>query len=83
MLDRLERQGFVRREPDPDDGRRLRVVATPEGGARFAEHFASMMGRLDELQATYSDAELLLIVDYQRRAADIEEEEAARVASGG
>jgi DNA-binding HxlR family transcriptional regulator len=30
-LDRLERAGVIRREPDPDDGRRKRYVLTEEG----------------------------------------------------
>jgi DNA-binding MarR family transcriptional regulator len=30
-IDRLESSGWVRREPDPDDRRSLRVVLTPEG----------------------------------------------------
>ncbi|QRO02743.1 MarR family transcriptional regulator [Archangium violaceum] len=31
LLDRLERQGYVRREPEPDDRRRLRMVLTEAG----------------------------------------------------
>ncbi|MFY0576284.1 MarR family transcriptional regulator [Cystobacter fuscus] len=31
LLDRLERRGYVRREPEPDDRRRLRMVLTEAG----------------------------------------------------
>ena len=31
IVDRLERRGLVRREPDPDDRRRLRLALTAEG----------------------------------------------------
>jgi DNA-binding MarR family transcriptional regulator len=31
MIDALERAGHVRREPDADDRRKLRIVATPAG----------------------------------------------------
>ncbi len=31
IIDRLERRGLVKREPDPDDRRRLRLVVTPAG----------------------------------------------------
>jgi DNA-binding MarR family transcriptional regulator len=30
-LDRLESSGWVRRRPDPDDGRRVAIELTPEG----------------------------------------------------
>jgi DNA-binding MarR family transcriptional regulator len=31
LVDRSERAGLVRRRPDPDDGRRVRVGLTPDG----------------------------------------------------
>src|SRR5215471_8679014 len=32
LVDRTERNGLVRREPDPQDTRAVRVALTPEGG---------------------------------------------------
>jgi DNA-binding MarR family transcriptional regulator len=37
LVDRLERQGLVRRERCAADGRGTYAVITPEGAARFAE----------------------------------------------
>ncbi len=37
LVDRLEKQGLVRRERCPADGRGTYAVITPEGAARFAE----------------------------------------------
>src|SRR5690606_37809815 len=37
LVDRLEADGLVRREPDPDDRRSTRVVITPDGLARQGE----------------------------------------------
>jgi DNA-binding MarR family transcriptional regulator len=34
LVDRLEADGLVRREPDPDDRRSIRAVLTTEGAAR-------------------------------------------------
>jgi DNA-binding MarR family transcriptional regulator len=36
LVDRLEKQGLVRRERCPADGRGTYAVITPEGAARFA-----------------------------------------------
>jgi len=35
MVDTLERQGLVRREPNPEDRRSIRVTLTPEGRQLF------------------------------------------------
>ena len=37
LVDRLEADGLVRREPDPDDRRSVRAVLTAEGAARQVE----------------------------------------------
>lgn len=81
VLDRLERRGFVQRTPDPNDGRRVLVVATEEGAARIGQHFAGLMVRLDELNAEYSTDQLKLIAEYRDRAADIQEAEARNLGS--
>jgi len=76
VLDRLVSRGFVLREPDPIDGRKVRVIATEQGIARVGAQFAGLMNRLSELNADYSVTELELIANYQRRAAQIQEDEA-------
>ena len=56
FVDRLERDGYVRREPDPDDRRALQVTITGEGRALLRrmwpvyergieEHFEAHLGR--------------------------------------
>jgi DNA-binding MarR family transcriptional regulator len=56
FVDRLERDGYVRREPDPADRRALRVTITAEGRnllkrmwpiyeRGIVEHFAAHLGR--------------------------------------
>lgn len=41
VLNRLERAGYVRREPDPDDGRRQRLRPVPERVAEIHAVFTS------------------------------------------
>ena len=51
ILATLEKRGLVRREPDPDDGRRMRVFLTEEGRDvhdRFAADLPAERARLFE-----------------------------------
>ena len=56
FVDRVEKEGYVRREPDPDDRRALQIVITDKGvellqkmwpiyKAGIEEHFANALGR--------------------------------------
>ena len=49
LVSRLEDAGLVRREPDPADGRVVRVVITDEGRALMARRRAERAGRLATL----------------------------------
>lgn len=57
LVDRTERNGLIRREPDPQDTRAVRVTLTPQG-SRLAEVFyAETCRRIDQLPARLSAAE--------------------------
>lgn len=58
ILDRLERRGLVRREPDPVDRRRQRLALSPEG-AQIGQNVDHLLtGALAERLATRSSDEL-------------------------
>jgi DNA-binding MarR family transcriptional regulator len=71
-LDRLEEKGFVERQPHPTDGRKVSVIGTASGTQRIGALFDGLMSQLGELNADYTIEELVLIADYQRRAAEIQ-----------
>lgn len=58
MLDRLERQGYVRREAEPDDRRRLRMVLTEAGLAVSQQVQQGLTRDLAAQFASASPAEL-------------------------
>jgi DNA-binding MarR family transcriptional regulator len=70
VIDRLERDGWITRDRDPDD--RRGVVLHPVAGRRadVLRLFAGMTTRMAEVCADYSDAELALIAGFLRRTAE-------------
>jgi DNA-binding MarR family transcriptional regulator len=51
LVDRTERNGLVRREPDPRDTRAVRVALTPRGSVLAAEFYAETCRRVERLAA--------------------------------
>ncbi|MER6343526.1 MarR family winged helix-turn-helix transcriptional regulator [Streptomyces sp. NPDC001595] len=57
LVDRTVQRGLVRREPDPRDGRAVRVALTEEGATLAAEFYAATCRRIDELPRTLAPGE--------------------------
>lgn len=85
VLDRLEESGFVRREPDPHDRRRLVVRAVPEGVARIAALYGPLLEAASVMPAGWTDGERGALNAYLGQVAVALETETSRsrVASHG
>jgi DNA-binding MarR family transcriptional regulator len=80
VVDRLERGGWVYRERDPQDRRRVYVMPNGVQADRLIRPlFASMGQTMAGLCAAYSDDDLALILDFVRRSNAATQTEIARL----
>ena len=79
IVDGLERDGYVRRGPHPEDRRAVRVVLTPRGRESFQRARGRRLDVLDRLFAEATPAEHATL----RRAAEIVERCLARTPADG
>ena len=68
VLDRLEKAGYVRRESDPADRRKVVVRVVPGAAERVEALYRPMLASTDPLWDRYSDDELAVVLDFADRA---------------
>jgi DNA-binding MarR family transcriptional regulator len=83
VVDRLERAGFVRRERDASDRRRVIVHLVADRARKIGKLFEPLARAMADLYARYSDEQLAAVVDFTRRGNAITLEHIARVERGG
>lgn len=84
VVDRLEEAGYVRRERDPRDRRRVVIRLVLETALRdVASVFLPMMRDWQQMAARYSDDELRLIVDFYDRMEGVLREHLTRLREAG
>jgi DNA-binding MarR family transcriptional regulator len=83
VVDRLEEAGFVTRERDPHDRRRVVVQINLDRAMKdVAGVFAPMLRSWREMAARYSDDELQLIVDFYGRMEQVFRDHLVRLRGG-
>ena len=79
MLDRLERKGYVGRERDTVDRRKVLVEMTADGRARIDDLYGPLAEAGARLLARFSDDELAKLLDFLLKATDVVDRHQARV----
>ncbi len=64
VLDRLEKGGYVRRDRDPHDRRKVIVTLVPANLAGVGEHYRHQAEHLEAVLARRSDAEIEVIIRF-------------------
>lgn len=82
VIDRLEKAGYVRREKDPTDRRKVVVRALPAMTRRIAPVYDSLQREMTRLWGRYDDEQLAVILDFLTRSCDLAVEEIAKLQSG-
>jgi DNA-binding MarR family transcriptional regulator len=78
LVDRLERRGYVVREPNPADRRSVLVRPLETPIARdIAPAYDAMRSAFEQLTSGYSDSEIRLVLDFMTRATAMTREQIA------
>ncbi|MFI6278542.1 MarR family winged helix-turn-helix transcriptional regulator [Streptomyces sp. NPDC050988] len=67
IVNRLERAGYVTRQPDPSDRRRVRIAPIPAAVDRVTALYGPYYARLTEQFTDYSPAEIAILNDWFTR----------------
>ena len=83
VIDRLEAAGYVRREDDPNDRRRVILRVIPKGYREIGRLFESLSTAVNDLSTRYNDRELATILDFMSRSSQMLQEETRKLRRRG
>ena len=67
MVDRLEKQGYMRRRKDPDDGRGVMIELTEKGRAVYHEHHHEHLTLVETVTRFFTEKETTAFLDMLRK----------------
>ncbi|MFM1655200.1 MarR family transcriptional regulator [Brevibacillus sp. B_LB10_24] len=79
VIDRLERAGYVVRDKDPNDRRRVLVKPVEGGIQQISPLFDSVFRATVQLLSTYSEQDILVILDFMRRSNEMALDEMSKL----
>jgi DNA-binding MarR family transcriptional regulator len=78
LIDRLVQSGYVRREKDRTDRRRVIIVPVREKQSCIKEHYLPLNQSMSQLCSQYKEEELYLIIGFIEKTITIHEKEIQR-----
>lgn len=81
LIDRLEKMGYVHREKDPDDRRKVIIVPDYENKEEVFQTYLPLHHAMMELASSYTPEELTLITQFLGKACTVLEEQINHLSS--
>ncbi|MEX3618888.1 MULTISPECIES: MarR family winged helix-turn-helix transcriptional regulator [Paenibacillus] len=81
LIDRLEKSGYVRRENDPKDRRKVIIVPLYEDKEDVSETYLKLYASMMDLASSYTEEELDLITQFLGKASTVLEEQIQHLSS--
>ncbi|WP_235918008.1 MarR family winged helix-turn-helix transcriptional regulator [Paenibacillus lutrae] len=81
LIDRLEKNGFVRRENDPNDRRKVIIVPLYENKEEVTNTYHPLHAAMIKLASSYTDEELEFITQFLDKASAVLEEQIHHLSS--
>ncbi|WP_253735797.1 MarR family transcriptional regulator [Paenibacillus sp. FJAT-26967] len=81
LIDRLEKNGFVRRENDPNDRRKVIIVPLYENKEEVSNTYQPLHAAMIKLASSYTDEELEFITQFLDKASTVLEEQIHHLSS--
>lgn len=75
LINRLEKSGYVKRERDQLDGRKVMIMPIPERQEQIKSHYQSLSMATKELCSAYNKQELILINQFVEEITKIMDKE--------
>jgi DNA-binding MarR family transcriptional regulator len=75
VIDRLEKAGFAKRQPDSHDRRKVIIVPLPDRLPEMGKLFESLSRNMAATMAHFSEKESAVLVDFMQRAINVMQEE--------
>src|SRR5580692_9100125 len=83
LVDRLESLGYVRRERDGDDRRRVKIRAVSTKLRKINRIYGGLHAAMKALLAEYNSAEFAIVVDYLTRTTKVLAEQTRKLGANG
>lgn len=75
LINRLEKSGYVKRERDQLDGRKVMIMPIPERQEQIKSHYQSLSMATKELCSAYNEQDLILINQFVEEITKIMDKE--------
>ena len=79
VIDRLEKAGFVKRETDPHDRRKVIIRFIPKKHAKTKHYYDAMSADVHELFSGYSESKLNSILDHSNSLTAVFQKHAEKI----